>query len=271
MAEIFGILNITADSFSDGGKYLNPDEAIKKGIQLLQEGADWLDVSGQSSNVEASLVSEEEEWNRVEPVIRYFVPKGVRISLDSFRPAVQKKAIEAGVRCLNDITGFTYEGDREFLKTYNEKHPDLKFIIMHSHNRNIANKKSNLTPEKVTKKIQVYFRDRRNELLSLGISESAICYDPGMGFFLSEDPMVSFKVLQDLEILKLEFPQLMVSVSRKSFLGNVLGQLPVTEREFATLACEIHLLKTKIPYIRTHNVLKLRQAEKIWNLCQENE
>lgn len=271
MAEIFGILNITADSFSDGGKYLNPDEAIKKGIQLLQEGADWLDVSGQSSNVEASLVSEEEEWNRVEPVIRYFVPKGVRISLDSFRPAVQKKAIEAGVRCLNDITGFTYEGDREFLKTYNEKHPDLKFIIMHSHNRNIANKKSNLTPEKVTKKIQVFFRDRRNELISLGISESAICYDPGMGFFLSEDPMVSFKVLQDLEILKLEFPQLMVSVSRKSFLGNVLGQLPVTEREFATLACEIHLLKTKIPYIRTHNVLKLRQAEKIWNLCQENE
>lgn len=271
MAEIFGILNITADSFSDGGKYLNPDEAIKKGIQLLQEGADWLDVSGQSSNVEASLVSEEEEWNRVEPVIRYFVPKGVRISLDSFRPAVQKKAIEAGVRCLNDITGFTYEGDREFLKTYNEKHPDLKFIIMHSHNRNIANKKSNLTPEKVTKKIQVFFRDRRNELLSLGVSESAICYDPGMGFFLSEDPMVSFKVLQDLEILKLEFPQLMVSVSRKSFLGNVLGQLPVTEREFATLACEIHLLKTKIPYIRTHNVLKLRQAEKIWNLCQENE
>lgn len=83
--------------------------------------------------------------------------------------------------------------------------------------------------------------------------------------------MVSFRVLQELEILKLEFPQLMVGVSRKSFLGNVLGNLPITEREFVTLACELHLLRYKIPFIRTHNVLKLRQAEKIWNLCQEME
>ncbi|TGL51627.1 dihydropteroate synthase [Leptospira kemamanensis] len=271
MAEIFGILNITTDSFSDGGKYLDPENAIAKGIQLLQEGADWLDVSGQSSNIAANLVTEDEEWNRVEPVIRYFVPKGVRISLDSFRPNVQKKAIEAGVRCLNDITGFTYEGDREFLHTCAEKYPDLKFIIMHSHNRNIAKVNSNLSPEKVIKKIQMFFRDRRNDLCSYGIEESAIFFDPGMGFFLSENPMVSFRVLQDIEILKLEFPQLMVGVSRKSFLGNVLGQLPVEEREFATLACELHLLKNKIPFIRTHNVLKLRQAEKIWNLCQESE
>lgn len=268
MAEIFGILNITTDSFSDGGKYINPDDAIKKGVQLLQEGADWLDVSGQSSNVAANLVTEEEEWKRVEPVIRYFVPKGVRISLDSFRPNVQKKAIDAGVRCLNDITGFTYEGDREFLKTYGAKHSDLKFIIMHSHNRNIAKMKSTLSPEKVIKKIQIFFRDRRNDLTAMGISESSIFFDPGMGFFLSDDPMVSFRVLQDLEILKLEFPQLMVSVSRKSFLGNVLGNLPIEDREFATLACELHLIKNKIPFIRTHNVLKLRHAEKIWNLCQ---
>lgn len=271
MAEIFGILNITTDSFSDGGKFLNPDDAINQGIKLLQEGADWLDVSGQSSNIGATLVSEAEEWKRVEPVIHYFVPKGVRISLDSFRPEVQKKGIEAGVRCINDITGFTYEGERSFLKPAIEKHPDLKFIIMHSHNKNIAKYKSDLTPEKVVRKIQTFFRDRRSELISLGIPEPSLYYDPGMGFFLSDDPMVSFQVLQELEILKLEFPQLMVGVSRKSFLGNVLGNLPIADREFATLACELHLLRYKIPFIRTHNVLKLRQAEKIWNLCQDRE
>ncbi|MGE8721123.1 dihydropteroate synthase [Leptospira terpstrae] len=271
MAEIFGILNITTDSFSDGGKFLNPEDAIQQGTKLLQEGADWLDVSGQSSNIEATLVTEEEEWRRVEPVIRHFVPKGVRISLDSFRPAVQKKGIEAGVRCLNDITGFTYEGDRSFLKHSIEKHPELKLIIMHSHNRNIAKYKSDLTPEKVVKKVQTFFRDRRSELISLGIPETALYFDPGMGFFLSEDPMVSFQVLQELEILKLEFPQLMVGVSRKSFLGNALGNLPIADREFATLACELHLIRYKIPLIRTHNVLKLRQAEKIWNLCQDRE
>lgn len=269
MAEIFGILNITSDSFSDGGKFLIPDDAIEQGRKLLQEGADWLDVSGQSSNINASLVSEEEEWQRVEPVIRYFVPQGVRISLDSFRPSVQQKGIEAGVRCINDITGFTYEGNRSFLKSAIQKHPELKLIIMHSHNRNIAKNKSDLTPEKVIRKIQAFFRDRRSELLAMDIPESSLCYDPGMGFFLSENPMVSFRVLQELEILKLEFPQLMVGVSRKSFLGNVLGNLPIAEREFVTLACELHLLRYKIPYIRTHNVLKLRQAEKVWNLCQE--
>jgi dihydropteroate synthase len=105
----------------------------------------------------------------------------------------------------------------------------------------------------------------------MGIPETALLYDPGMGFFLSENPMVSFRVLQELEILKLEFPQLMLGVSRKSFLGNILGNLPTADREFVTLACELHLLKNKIPFIRTHNVLKLRQAEKIWNLCQANE
>lgn len=271
MAEIFGILNITTDSFSDGGKFLNPGDAIEQGKKLLQEGADWLDISGQSSNINASLVSEEEEWQRVEPVIRYFVPQGVRISLDSFRPSVQQKGIEAGVRCINDITGFTYEGDRSFLKSAIQKHPELKLIIMHSHNRNIAKNKSDLTPEKVIWKIQAFFRDRRSELLAMDIPESSLCYDPGMGFFLSENPMVSFRVLQELEILKLEFPQLMVGVSRKSFLGNVLGNLPIAEREFVTLTCELHLLRFKIPYIRTHNVLKLRQAEKVWNLCQEIE
>lgn len=271
MAEIFGILNITTDSFSDGGKFLNPDDAIEQGNKLLQEGADWLDVSGQSSNINAALVSEEEEWKRVEPVIRHFVPKGIRISLDSFRPTVQKKGIEAGVRCINDITGFTYEGDRSFLKPAIQKHPELKLIIMHSHNKNIAKYKSELTPEKVVRKIQAFFRDRRSDLLAMDIPESALHYDPGMGFFLSENPMVSFRVLQELEILKLEFPQLMVGVSRKSFLGNVLGDLPIPDREFATLACELHLLRYKVPFIRTHNVLKLRQAEKIWNLCQEME
>lgn len=271
MAEIFGILNITTDSFSDGGKFLNPDDAINQGTKLLQEGADWLDVSGQSSNINANLVSEEEEWKRVEPVIRHFVPKGVRISLDSFRPEVQRKGIEAGVRCLNDITGFTYDGDRSFLSSYIQKYQKLIFIIMHSHNKNIAKFKSDLNPEIVIKKIQVFFRDRRSELLAMGIPDTALLYDPGMGFFLSEDPLVSFRVLQELEILKLEFPQLMLGVSRKSFLGNVLGNLPTTEREFATLACELHLLKNKIPFIRTHNVLKLRQAEKIWNLCQGRE
>ncbi|MDF3818462.1 dihydropteroate synthase [Leptospira sp. 96542] len=268
MAEIFGILNITEDSFSDGGRFLNPEQAIAQGTKLLQEGADWLDISGQSSNISAKLVSEAEEWNRIEPVIRHFVPLGVRLSVDSFRPYVQKKALDAGVQCINDITGFSYDDDRSFLKEHFSKKQTSKLVVMHSHNKGIAKENSRLTEANVIQEILVFFRDRRSELMSLGIPESAIYFDPGMGFFLSDNPMVSFKVLQDLSTLLLEFPNMMVGVSRKSFLGKTLGGISVEEREFASLACEIHLLQIKIPWIRTHHVLKLRQAEKILGLCQ---
>jgi dihydropteroate synthase len=268
MAELFGILNITEDSFSDGGKYLPPTDAIQKGTSLLQEGADYLEVSGQSSNTEATLISDDEEWARVSPVISHFVKLGIRISLDSFKPSVQKLGLTAGVRIINDITGFTQNQDPKFWKDHFSKPQKTKLIVMHSHNKFIAKMESNLTRENVIKKIQIFFRDRRSELVSWGVPESAIYFDPGMGFFLSPDPAVSFEVINQLDLLKLEFPHLMVSVSRKSFLGNSLGGLPVSERESITLACELFLIEKKIPYIRTHNVLQLRQAERIWNLCK---
>lgn len=248
---------------------MHPDHAIRHGERLLQEGADWLEVSGQSSNTNSELVSEKEEWERVAPFIRHFVSLGVSVSLDSFRPNVQIKGLEAGVRAINDISGFSFPGDRKNWETLGKNYPHVKWITMHSANQGIAKNVSPLTPDKVLREVQNQFRERRTELLSWSISESAIVYDPGMGFFLSPDPLVSFEILSQLEILRMEFPQMMVSVSNKSFLGNALGGLPVADRGAATLACELHLLRSKVPYIRTHNVLALRQAEKIWKLCQK--
>lgn len=270
MAELFGILNLTDDSFSDGGKYVSKEAAIDKGKSLFQEGADYLEVSGQSSNIDAKLVSEELEWQRVSDPIQYFVKSGVRLSLDSFRASVQMRALEAGVRVINDITGFTQNQDPKFWKDHFSRKKETKLVIMHSHNGFMAQKESNLTKENALKRIQIFFRDRRSELISWGIPETAMYFDPGMGFFLSSDPSVSFSVLQELDLLKLEFPNLMVSVSRKSFLGNSLGGVPVEKRDGITLACEIYLLEKKIPWIRTHDVLKLRQAERIWSLCKGN-
>ncbi|WP_411824445.1 dihydropteroate synthase [Leptospira sp. 'Mane'] len=268
MSQIFGILNRTADSFSDGGQFLDTRSAIEQGKKLRNDGADYLDISGQSSNVKATLVSEELEWERIESVLSHFVPLGIPTSIDSFRPNVQAKALEAGAQVLNDITGFTHPESKSVLKELLLAQSQTKLIVMHSHTLGIAKEKSLLTPENVVPTILQFFRDRKSELISWGIAAERIYFDPGMGFFLGDDPELSFTVLRKIDQILLEFPQLMLGVSRKSFLGNVLGGLPPNEREMPTLAAEIYLLQKKVPLIRTHDVLKLTQAKKILEMLE---
>jgi dihydropteroate synthase len=263
MSECFGILNITADSFSDGGDFLSSNQANQKALGLLQSGADWIEVSGQSSNVSAFLVEETEEWHRISSVLPLLKKEKAKISIDSFRPSVQKLALEYGVGCLNDISGFTHVDSKRVLQEDLMKHKTVALLVMHSHTLGIAKQNSNLTPSNVIAKIKAFFWDRKKELMDWGIQEHRIYFDPGMGFFLSDDPEVSFAVLRNIDSLLSEFPNLMVSVSRKSFLGNSVGGIPASEREFVTLAVEMYLLQKKVPWIRTHNVLKVKQAEKI--------
>ncbi|WP_246047215.1 dihydropteroate synthase [Leptospira ognonensis] len=263
MSECFGILNVTEDSFSDGGAFLNPENAERQAIELLSSGSDWIEISGQSSNVQAQLITEEEEWNRIRSILPFLSKQNIRISLDSFRPAVQKKGLEYGVHCLNDISGFTHPDAKSLLQDELAKRESVFLVVMHSHTQGIAKQNSSLTPANVMDQIRSFFLDRQKEIKSWGVREQRIYLDPGMGFFLSEDPEVSFTVLKNLDKLLCEFPRLMVSVSRKSFLSNALGGIPPLEREFATLAAEIFLLQKKIPWIRTHNVLKVKQAEAI--------
>ncbi len=261
MSICFGILNVTADSFSDGGAYLEPVATEAQISNLIQSGADWIEVSGQSSNTNANLVSEIEEWERIQMAFLLLQNYKCNISVDSFRPQIQAMAIEHGAHCINDISGFTHVDSKHAIQSSISKHKEISLIVMHSHTKGIAKESSNLTPDNVIPKILEFFRDRKKELLSWGVREDRLYFDPGMGFFLSEDPEVSFSVLRGLDSILEEFPNLMVSVSRKSFLGNALGGLPVTERENVTLTAEIYLLMKKIPWIRTHNVKKLKQAE----------
>lgn len=263
MSECFGILNVTEDSFSDGGAFLNPENAERKAKELLSSGSEWIEVSGQSSNMQAQLITEEEEWNRIHSILPFLSQQKIRISLDSFRPAVQLKGLEFGVHCLNDISGFTHPDSKSLLQKELAKRKSVFLVIMHSHTQGIAKQNSSLTPANVMVQIRSFFLDRQKEIKNWGVEEQRIYFDPGMGFFLSEDPEVSFTVLKNLDKLLSEFPRMMVSVSRKSFLSNVLGGIPPLEREFATLTAEILLLQKKIPWIRTHNVLKVKQAEAI--------
>lgn len=178
---IFGVLNITEDSFSDGGKYLTPKAFWEKADSLLVQGADVIDIGAQSSNIRANLVGFEIEWMRMKDLISGLLAKGVRISVDSFQPKVIANALDAGVEFINHIRGFVDgESVREISKYAGT---NRKFIVMYSHNHaNRPDAQSHLTPQNVIFEIVKFFRERKKVLLNEGITQEQLIFDPGMGF-----------------------------------------------------------------------------------------
>ncbi|XDD50293.1 dihydropteroate synthase [Leptospira sp. WS92.C1] len=266
---IFGVLNITEDSFSDGGKFLSPQASHNKIESLLSHGANVVDIGAQSSNIQSGLVGPLIEWDRMKNLIPELIQKRIRISVDTFQPDVIAKALDFGAEFINHIRGFVDVESIRAISKYAES--DRKFILMYSHNHsNRAETKSHLTKDNVLLEISNFFRARKKELLNAGILREQLIFDPGMGFFLSPDFQVSFEVLRKIKILQEEFSPMMVSVTKKSFLGNALGGLEVGEREIATVISELYLSLNRIEYIRTHEPKNIRQALHIWNLLQSN-
>ncbi|AOP32451.1 dihydropteroate synthase [Leptospira tipperaryensis] len=264
---IFGVLNITEDSFSDGGKYLTLSASQNKANSLLSQGAEVVDIGAQSSNVQSGLVGPEIEWVRMKELIPKLVEDKVRVSVDSFQPEVIRKSLEAGVEFINHIRGFV---DKESIQEAAKfSQTNRKFILMYSHNHsNRPERTSHLTKENVINEIKIFFRERKKEMLESGISQEQLIFDPGMGFFLSPDFQISFEVLRKIKELQEEFSPMMVSVTKKSFLGNALGGLEVSEREIATVITELYLSLQNVEYIRTHEPKNLKQALTIWNFLQ---
>lgn len=266
---IFGVLNITEDSFSDGGKYLTLSASQEKVKSLLSQGADVVDIGAQSSNVHSDLVGPEIEWTRMKELIPNLVENKIRISVDTFQPEVIRKSLEAGAEFINHIRGFVdkesvYEASK-FAGT------NRKFVLMYSHNHsNRPEKTSHLTAENVIGEIRLFFKERKKKMLESGISSEQLIFDPGMGFFLSPNFEISFEVLRKIQTLREEFSPLMVSVTKKSFLGNALGGLDVSEREIATVIAELYLSIQNVEYIRTHEPKNLKQALEIWRLLHLN-
>ncbi|MBP7282564.1 MAG: dihydropteroate synthase [Leptospiraceae bacterium] len=259
---VFGILNMTSDSFSDGGEFLDEGKAEEKGKELMQTGAFVIDISAQSSNVNAIQIEPELEWNRMSALIKRFQSTGYKISVDTYKPYVIQKSIEAKVDYINCINSFRDKESLEILAANKDLLPEL--ILMYSHhNGDLAEAKSNLTPNTIMDSIYKFFDFKIGELQRIGVPESKLIFDPGMGLFLGADPLLSIEVLKNISEFKKRFGRVMVSVSRKSFIGNLLGGIPPKERGAGTLAVEIFLYQQKIDFIRTHDVRQISQAMKI--------
>ena len=256
---LFGIVNITEDSFSDGGRYLDPSDAIAHARALVAAGAQVIDLGAAASNVDAQPVTAAEEIRRLDPVIAALAAEGTPISVDSFLPEVQRFAIESGAAVLNDIQGFS---DPSF---YSElAAASCRLVVMHAVQGQGRAQRMELGPDEVWDRIHYFFAERLAALERGGIARERLILDPGMGFFLSKRPEASLRVLTGLDRLKREFGlPVLISVSRKSFLRAITGRASALEMGAATLAAEIYAAETGADYIRTHDPGALGDALKV--------
>ncbi len=258
---VMGILNVTPDSFSDGGKYDSSLTAISHAIKMENEGADIIDIGGESTRPGAKPVDIEEELKRVIPVI-----EGIRkesnivISIDTYKSNVASKAISAGANIINDISGLRF--DNNMVHFVSEA--KVPIIVMHmlGNPQNMQNDPSysNLMRELIT-----FFQERVDVLTSNGINKNNIILDPGIGFGKTTDN--NFTLIRELRrIVDLGFPVL-IGPSRKSFIGNTLN-LPPEERIEGTAAAVTAAIMNGSRIVRVHDVKEMLRVVKITeNIC----
>lgn len=265
MPELLGILNLTADSFSDGGRFLDAAAAIAQGERLLAEGAAWLDLGAESSNPAGQRVPEEVEIERLRPVLAHFARHGARLAVDTCKPAVMQAALDLGAGMINDVTALSDARAVALLA----RHP-AKVVLMFARNagpRATAEPRphAGLLPE-----ILGFFRERVAALLQAGIARERLLLDPGMGYFLGAGAAPSLHVLRNLAALRGLGQPLYLCTSRKSFVGAVLGGVPPAQRLFGTLATELWAAQQGVEYIRTHEPGPLRQALALWQAIEQS-
>lgn len=258
---ILGIVNITRDSFSDGGKYLDAQNAIAHARQLATDGAQILDLGAASSHPDGEKVTPQQEIARLEPVIaglRGTVnDSNVSISVDSYRPEVQRFALsQPDVAYLNDINGFAHP----------ELYPELaaathsQLIVMHSVQGFGQADRRETPANEILERTLTFFDRRVTALTAAGVARERLILDPGMGFFLGSTPDASLAILRGIPELKRRFDlPVLISVSRKSFLGALTGR-ETAERGAATLAAELYAARAGADYLRTHDVAALRDG-----------
>src|SRR5438552_14092652 len=245
---IMGVLNVTPDSFSDGGKFLTAEKAVEHGMQMAAEGADLIDVGGESTRPGAEPVAAEEELHRVIPVIEKLRLKiHIPISIDTSKAQVARAAIETGASIVNDVTGG--RGDEEMLPLVAET--KSAFIIMHMQGNP---RTMQLEPRyaDVASEVADFFRQQYARAIECGSDPMAIAFDPGIGFGKTLEH--NLKLLAQLEKIRVHDRPLVIGVSRKGFLATVTGASKMESRLAPTLALTSLLRERGADVFRVHDV-----------------
>ncbi|CAB4703007.1 unannotated protein [freshwater metagenome] len=249
---VMGILNVTPDSFADGGRHNDFEAAVHRAHEMLEEGVDIIDIGGESTKPGAERVSEAEEFDRVIPVIKELAKSGVRISIDTMRASTARAAIEAGAQIINDVSGGL--ADPKMLTTAAEL--QVSYIAMHwrGHSKDMN---SLAVYDDVVKDVISELQERISAALDAGITEDKINIDPGLGF--AKDAQHNWDIIDSIDqFVAMGYPVL-IGASRKRFLG---GDNP-DEREAATIRLTKRLSTSGIWGVRVHSVKPHKDALKV--------
>ena len=255
--QIIGILNITPDSYFDGGQYVSVEAAVARAGEMLAQGADWIEVGGESTGPNSSNVSVKEELSRVMPVIEALhasYPEA-RISIDTYKAIVADEALRVGATMVNDVTAGRFDPDMFRVA----KNAMAHLVLMYCKDPTPRTTIHSIQYDDVIATIKKFLRERKQAAIDAGITKDRIILDPGLGHFVSSDPQYSFEIIRRLKEFQECGCPISLSPSRKSFLAGS-ENLKTADRLPATTAASAIAVLNGASYIRTHDVLAVKRA-----------
>jgi dihydropteroate synthase len=260
---IMGVVNVTPDSFSDGGEFYDPDKAVQHGLKLIEEGADILDIGGESTRPNAEIVTPEEEQRRVLPVIKGLKEAGVKapVSLDTRNAETMKFGIETGANIINDISALTH--DPKSLDVVVKTQVPVVLMHMKGTPQTMQNKPDY---QDVVEEVWEYLKTRIEVCIEAGIKKENIIADVGIGFGKTLDD--NLRLLKNLtRFHDLDVPVLL-GASRKSFIEKICPDTPTDERVAGSIAAALQGLEQGVQIFRVHDVKETKQAFDVWRAIQ---
>lgn len=254
---IMGIVNVTPDSFSDGGDCLDPAAALQRCEQLIADGAHILDIGGESTRPGAPTLSPMEEWRRLQPVLQVALTLGVPVSVDTCKTEVMARALDLGVDIINDIKALTTPGAEAAVV----RHGQCGICLMHMQGDTPATMQQQVQDTDVVGDVLSFLQARVRALQEQGVALQRLTLDPGIGFGKSPEHNVDLMARQsELSILGLPW---LLGWSRKSTLGVITGR-PVEQRLAASLAAALACITRGASVIRVHDVAETSDALRVW-------
>ncbi|AGF48868.1 dihydropteroate synthase [Candidatus Kinetoplastidibacterium galati] len=258
---VMGIINVTPDSFSDGGAYSSIDAAIEHAYKMIDDGVDILDIGGESSRPGSDRVSTSEELKRLLPLIESLKDCGVPLSVDTYKPDVMKSVIDMNVDMINDICGFTLPGSLETVSSSN-----CGLCVMYM-NGDINNMHNCFPDMNVVREANIFFTKQLNRLLKYNSNiKDRIVLDPGLGFGKTIEQ--NYYLINQLEKLKVFSCPLMIGASRKSMIGKLVDR-SVSERLCASVSCALISVMYGANIVRVHDVAETVDSLKILNAIKQ--
>jgi dihydropteroate synthase len=266
--QIMGILNITPDSFSDGGEAFTTQNAISKAQQMLADGAEILDIGGESTAPGSAKVTTEEEWQRLQSVLLPIIELGTPVSIDTYKAEIAKRTLQLGAKMINDVTAF--RGDEQMIEILRKA--DCEITIMYSKDYSPRTTLDQKEYEDVIVTIGDFLAERLAFAQKNGIDPQRIILDPGMGAFVSAEPKYSFELLRRLPELKQRFSdnRVLIGTSRKGFLQSLAPNAKSPKKRLIpSVVSALIAAQSSADILRVHDVRETMEAITTWEAIQE--